>query len=141
MLQMIMNGVVPLISLMILFVRLFVLKPGIMYGYMILSVLQSVIVWPIVCVLILWERKYMLPTPPSRGHGIILLIFWTGVFALENLMFLNIRDPQWFFQLKTFKDIVLFSLFIARYVLTGTFHVFNHPNCNYYSIIAFNCCV
>jgi len=118
--KMILNGMVPIISLMILFVKLYILQPGIMYGYMILSLLQAVIVWPMVCILILWERKYMLPTPPSRGHGIILLIFWTGLFALENLMFLNLKDPDWFFQLKTFKDIVLFSMFTARYVVIGS---------------------
>jgi ATP-binding cassette subfamily B (MDR/TAP) protein 6 len=116
---MVLNGVIPVISVVTVFIELFVFKPGIMYGVTILSLCQALIAWPMVWVLIMWERKYMLPAPPARGHGIILLLFWTGMFALQNLSFFNINNPSWFFQLKTFKDIILFSLFIAKYSALG----------------------
>jgi ATP-binding cassette subfamily B (MDR/TAP) protein 6 len=117
--QVVLNASVSVICILTLIVELFVFKPGILYGYMILTLLQAIISWPMVITLIIWERKYMLPTPPSRGHGIILLLFWTGVFALQNLMILNIQNPQWFFEFKNFQDAIYFSLFLARYICLG----------------------
>jgi ATP-binding cassette, subfamily B (MDR/TAP), member 6 len=51
-------------------------------------------------VLLLVESKYMLPSVPSRGHGVILLIYWTLLFVAENLAFVNIKQKGWWFQLK-----------------------------------------
>jgi ATP-binding cassette subfamily B (MDR/TAP) protein 6 len=50
---------------------------------------------------LLWlERYYMLPTVPIKGHGLVLLIFWTIIFVKENLTFLNLRGLHWWFTLK-----------------------------------------
>jgi hypothetical protein len=32
------------------------------------------------------ERHYQLPTPPSHGHGIVLLTSWSSAFIAENLV-------------------------------------------------------
>lgn len=80
------------------------------------------------------ERKYLLPSVPTRGHGLILLVFWTLIFISENLAFLNLGQKEWWFQLKStytkrimFKDIsnkinssltdqIEMGLFVLRYI-------------------------
>lgn len=47
------------------------------------------------------ERHYQLPSTPSRGHGLVLLTFWTLSFVNENLSFINMRDNEWWFDYKT----------------------------------------
>ncbi|KAG8212741.1 hypothetical protein J437_LFUL019677, partial [Ladona fulva] len=65
------------------------------------------------------ERKYMLPSVPTRGHGIVLLIFWTSVFVSENLSFLNLnREKEWWFHMRSLADKLEMVFFIVRYLST-----------------------
>lgn len=66
--------------------------------------------------LIVKERYYLLPTVPSRGHGVVLLVFWTLIFINENLSFVNMRHEDWWFHLTSLKDKIEMSLFVLRYV-------------------------
>lgn len=43
----------------------------------------------------------MLPTAPGRGHSVTLLLFWTFLFAAENMAFMNLRRDDWWFHMKT----------------------------------------
>ena len=45
------------------------------------------------------ERHYQLPTPPSHGHGIVLLTSWSSAFVAENLAFLSMDNEDWWFNL------------------------------------------
>jgi len=69
------------------------------YGHMILSTSLIATSALYSLVLLLIERKYMLPSVPSRGHGIILLVYWTLLFVSENLSFVNIKQKGWWFKL------------------------------------------
>lgn len=79
------------------------------------------------------ERKYLLPSVPTRGHGLILLVFWTLIFISENLAFLNLGQKEWWFQLKKYlyqtnyrnisnkinfslTDQIEMGLFVLRYI-------------------------
>lgn len=115
---MMLNGLMPLVVVGQVAVKVFLGKPPALYGYMILPLLQGLLAWPLVCVLIIRERIYMLPAPPARGHGVILLLFWTAAFAFENLALLNIYSDDWFFKLKTPQDIVLLCIYVCKYVFT-----------------------
>ena len=64
------------------------------------------------------ERNALLPSIPARGHGLILLIFWTLTFVSQNLSFLNLQNEDWWFDLQTTSDYVEFTLFIVRYLMT-----------------------
>jgi ATP-binding cassette, subfamily B (MDR/TAP), member 6 len=59
--------------------------------------------------LVVKERHYQLPSVPSRGHGIVLLLF----FAL-----VNINSKDWWFELKTKKDRIEMGFFVTRYICT-----------------------
>ncbi|ODM99680.1 ATP-binding cassette sub-family B member 6, mitochondrial [Orchesella cincta] len=118
-LQMMLNGLMPLVVFGQVAVKVFLGDPQAVYGYMLLSLIQGLLAWPLVCVLVIRERIYMLPAPPARGHGVILLMFWTAAFAFENLALLNIYSEDWFFKLKNPKDIVLLSIYVCKYVFTG----------------------
>ena len=47
------------------------------------------------------ERSYQLPTPPSHGHGFVPLMTWTGAFIAENLAFLSMDNEAWWYHLTT----------------------------------------
>lgn len=67
--------------------------------------------------LVLKERFYMLPSLPTRGHGIVLLIFWTLVFVNENISVMNLKKEQWWIHVfATIRDKVEMSMFVTRYV-------------------------
>lgn len=97
------------------------------YGYMvrismgyIISLLESIVInWPLLLALpqllslaLTWvsylfaialiqqERNNQLPVAPVRGHGIVLLVFFTMIFIAENLTFINVRHEDWWFHFR-----------------------------------------
>lgn len=100
------------------FVQIYLVHDGVLYGYLILYTLGNAIVWPLSLHLVYLERNALLPSIPARGHGLILLIFWTLTFVAQNLAFLNMKNEDWWFDLETTSDIVEFSLFIVRFMST-----------------------
>lgn len=69
------------------------------------------------------ERNYVLPSVPSRGHGLILLTFWTLLLIFANLTFINLKRRDWWFSMKTYDDTIEMYLFICYYVGTLTLFV------------------
>ncbi|KAJ8956256.1 hypothetical protein NQ318_014990 [Aromia moschata] len=86
------------------------------YGYMIVSLVLTLFAYPFSVWIVRVERHYLLPSVPTRGHGIILLVFWTLIFISENLAFLNLGQNHWWFKLKDLTDQLEMSLFVLRYV-------------------------
>ena len=99
-------------------VQLYMVHNKVLYGYLILYTIGNFIVWPLSLHLIYLERNALLPSIPARGHGMILLIFWTLAFVAQNLAFLNMKNEDWWFDLITTADCIEFSLFIVRFVMT-----------------------
>jgi ATP-binding cassette, subfamily B (MDR/TAP), member 6 len=64
------------------------------------------------------ERHYQLPSTPSRGHGVILLLFFTLNFISQNVALINLNAEDWWFQMKTKRDNIEMGLFITRYIGT-----------------------
>ncbi|XP_076031730.1 ATP-binding cassette sub-family B member 6-like isoform X1 [Oratosquilla oratoria] len=93
-----------------------VLDKHVLYGYMIVVCVCNIVCWPLSLRLVFLERNYLLPSVPARGHGIVLLVFWTLVFVSENLAFLNLQNESWWFDLSTLTDKLEFILFVLRYV-------------------------
>ena len=54
--------------------------------------------------LISLERKSMLPTIPTRGHGLLLIVFWTLAFVRENLAFLSWWSHSWWWYLERYNN-------------------------------------
>lgn len=93
-----------------------VLNGGIVYGYMILSVLLTIAMFPFSAFLIILERNYLLPSVPTRGHGLVLLFFWTLVLISESLSFINLNREDWWFHLTTLTDEIEMGVFVTRFV-------------------------
>lgn len=68
--------------------------------------------------LVVKERHYQLPSVPTRGHGIVLLLFFTLTFISQNIALVNINSKDWWFEMKDRKDRVEMSLFVTRYICT-----------------------
>lgn len=68
--------------------------------------------------LVVKERHNQLPSVPTRGHGIILLLFFTLTFIAQNVALVNINSKDWWFDLKTKKDKIEMGFFVTRYVST-----------------------
>jgi Mitochondrial ABC-transporter N-terminal five TM region len=64
------------------------------------------------------ERRNQLPSVPTRGHGIILLLFFTLTFIAQNVALVNINSKDWWFDLKTEKDRIEMGFYVTRYVAT-----------------------
>ena len=99
-------------------VQLYLVHDGKLYGYLLLYTIGNVVVWPLSLHLLHLERNALLPSIPARGHGLILLIFWTLSFVSQNLSFLNMKNEEWWFHLRNTADYVEFSLFVVRYIMT-----------------------
>ncbi|KAK7590115.1 hypothetical protein V9T40_001728 [Parthenolecanium corni] len=98
------------------FVQLNYVYNGQVYGFMVIAAAVPVIIFPFSAYLIKVERYNMLPTAPGRGHSVTLLLFWTFLFAAENMAFMNLRRDDWWFHMKTTPAKIEMALFITRYV-------------------------
>ncbi|XP_067130723.1 ATP-binding cassette sub-family B member 6 [Centruroides vittatus] len=121
-LQIVTTLILPILAFVRFILQATVLEKRV-YGYAILHVSMTVVAWPCSLIIVFLERWRALPSIPTRGHGLVLLIFWTLVFINENLAFLNLKNKAWWFALRNSSDYVEFGLFILRYVLSMTMFV------------------
>lgn len=68
-------------------------------GYQLLTVLVLVVGWMGSLKVLSLERNRALPTIPTRGHGLVLLMFWSLAFLKENLAFVSWWSHQWWWHL------------------------------------------
>ncbi|KAK0175312.1 hypothetical protein PV327_009070 [Microctonus hyperodae] len=115
-LQKILLYLVPLLSITRIILQATILDDKRVYGYMILSTCLTIIIYPYSVHILRIERHKLLPSVPPRGHGLVLLGFWTLVFIGENLTFVNIGKAEWWFHLNTLSDQIEMALFVLRYV-------------------------
>ncbi|XP_051175300.1 ATP-binding cassette sub-family B member 6 [Leptopilina boulardi] len=107
---------VPILSLTRFILQATVLDDKTVYGYMLYNTILTIIVYPYSVYVLRVERHKLLPSVPPRGHGLVLLGFWTLTFCFENLVFINIGKNEWWFHLNTLTDQIEMSLFVLRYV-------------------------
>lgn len=100
-LQLFLTEFIPLLEIVRFVLQGTVLNDKTIYGYMVVSLVLTIFAYTFSIFVVRVERQYLLPSVPTRGHGIVLLIFWTLVFVSENLAFLNLGQKGWWFQLKT----------------------------------------
>ncbi|XP_076292860.1 ABC transporter ATP-binding protein/permease Hmt-1 [Lasioglossum baleicum] len=107
---------IPILSVLRIIFQGTILDDKKVYGYMILTTVLTVIIYPYSVYILKIERHKLLPGVPPRGHGIVLLGFWTLAFVVENLVFVNIEKLEWWFHLNTLTDQIEMALFVLRYV-------------------------
>ncbi|KAJ2949134.1 hypothetical protein O0L34_g6075 [Tuta absoluta] len=107
---------VPVLAVIRFLLQAFVFDGGHIYGYMILALASTLVVFPLSAYLAVLERRYLLPSVPPRGHGFVLLVFWALIFVSENLSFLNLNKEGWWWHLKNLQDRLEMALFVGRYV-------------------------
>lgn len=115
-LQMFLTGLLSMIVIVKFVLQVVLINHGHAYGYMVFSTLVMSLAYSFSAVLILVERNYLLPSLPTRGHGLVLLLFWTFMFISENLMFINLHREDWWTHLETKVDKVEMALFVTKYV-------------------------
>ncbi|KAL5012191.1 hypothetical protein ScPMuIL_010742 [Solemya velum] len=87
-------------------------------GYQLLNALVAMVIWPLSLRLMCLERNNALPSIPTRGHGLVLLIFWTLAFVRENVAFVSWWNQSWWWYLESDGDRIEFSLWLIRYLCT-----------------------
>lgn len=90
-----------------------------LYGFNIVWGGLTILSWLWSLYLVCLERYFALPSVPTGGHGLILLIFWTGALVAESILFINFNSPVWFFHLSSAKDKYLLALFASRFMVTS----------------------
>ena len=73
----------------------------IVYGYEVFTCLALLYSWCASMRLMFLERGKVLPSIPTRGHGLVLLVFWSLAFVKENLPFVSWWSPDYWWHLKT----------------------------------------
>lgn len=114
--QIFITFLLPVIAVVRFILQATVINGGLVCGYMILSLVLTITMFPFSAILIIVERNYLLPSVPSRGHGLILLFFWTSVLISESLSFINLNREDWWFHLRTLTDEIEMSVFVTRFV-------------------------
>ncbi|KAL0103387.1 hypothetical protein PUN28_017568 [Cardiocondyla obscurior] len=107
---------VPILSIVRIICQATILDDGKIYGYMILTTVLTVIVYPYSIYILKLERHRLLPSVTPSGHGLVLLGFWTLAFVAENLILINIEKLEWWFHLNSVTDQIEMALFILRYI-------------------------
>ncbi|CAK1580313.1 unnamed protein product [Parnassius mnemosyne] len=107
---------VPILAVIRFLLQALVFKGGHIYGYMIVALVVTLVVFPLSAYLAVLEKRYLLPSVPPRGHGFVLLVFWAMIFVSENLSFLNLNKEGWWWHLRNLQDRLEMSLFVGRYV-------------------------
>lgn len=115
-LQMFLTMMLSVIIIIKFVLQVVLINHGHFYGYMVFSTVVMSLVYPFSAILILVERNYLLPSLPTRGHGLVLLLFWTFMFISENLMFINLHREDWWTHLQTDMEKVQMALFVIKYV-------------------------
>lgn len=96
--QLTLEGIMVCESVANVLIHSFWLNPGVIVPYRILSSVFLSLAWLFSIFLIFVERHRMLPTIPTRGHGLVLVLFWMIAFAFENVAFISWQSPQWWWQ-------------------------------------------
>ncbi|XP_050524604.1 ATP-binding cassette sub-family B member 6 [Daktulosphaira vitifoliae] len=117
-LQMSITFILPLLSITKFLVDVYFFQSGVIYGYQAVYLVVIIFVFPLSAKLILLERHSLLPSMPARGHGLVLLIFWTLVFTSENVYFLTLKTEDWWFHLEKINNKIKLVLFIMQYILS-----------------------
>ncbi|KAH8307650.1 hypothetical protein KR044_007307, partial [Drosophila immigrans] len=105
---------VPVLALLRFFLNARIYQDSAVYGYMILYTCVVCFSYPFCICLIVKERHYQLPSLPTRGHGLILLLFWTLALINEALAIVNMGNEDWWFHLKNNKDEIEMGMFVTR---------------------------
>lgn len=69
-------------------------------GYQVFAALAMLYCWIASVRLMFYERRQMLPSIPTRGHGLVLLLFWSLVFVKENLPFISWWSSSYWWKLE-----------------------------------------
>ncbi|XP_071102435.1 ATP-binding cassette sub-family B member 6-like [Haliotis cracherodii] len=89
-----------------------------LYGYEILTAMLLLVAWIISLRLMSLERNYALPSIPTRGHGLVLLLFWCLAFVRENLAFVSWWSHKWWWYMDSVENHLEFGFWVVRYVFT-----------------------
>ncbi|KAH8358778.1 hypothetical protein KR093_002463, partial [Drosophila rubida] len=105
---------VPVLAVLRFFLNARIYADSAVYGYMIFYTCVVCFSYPFSICLIVKERHYQLPSLPTRGHGLILLLFWTLSLINEALAIVNLGHEDWWFHLKNNKDEIEMGMFVTR---------------------------
>lgn len=74
--------------------------PQKVYGYQILTMIALFLAWSGSIRLLFLERNKALPTIPTRGHGLVLLMLWTLALIKEHLPLISWWSNRYWWNIK-----------------------------------------
>ncbi|XP_074659669.1 ATP-binding cassette sub-family B member 6-like isoform X2 [Tubulanus polymorphus] len=118
-LQMALAGVMAVESVVRVIMDVSELHAGTVYGFEIARACLRTAAWTVSICLVFKERRWLLPTIPTRGHGLVLLVFWGAAFLSENVAFVSWNSDLWWWDIKGIE----FGLWLVRYISTFSLFV------------------
>lgn len=113
--QIVLTFFLPFLALSRFILQATLFNHGVVYGYTIVPMTCSLLVYPLSYWLMHLERNYLLPSVPPQGYGVVLLLFWALQLIIESLTFVNFRQPSWWFNFATDQQRVELSMFLLRF--------------------------
>ncbi|XP_063421538.1 ATP-binding cassette sub-family B member 6-like isoform X1 [Mytilus trossulus] len=92
--------------------------PQKVYGYQILTMIALFLAWSGSVRLLFLERNKALPTIPTRGHGLVLLMLWSLALIKEHLPLISWWSNRYWWNIKGDSNKIEFGLWVVRYVCT-----------------------
>ena len=93
-----------------------VIEPKRLQGYVMVGDVGTLLTWLMAFFVLRAESSRYFKVHLSR-HSIGLLIFWSLAFVIENLAFISLNNPHWWFGQKTRIQKAEFGLFVTRYTI------------------------
>ncbi|ESO01170.1 hypothetical protein HELRODRAFT_192396 [Helobdella robusta] len=104
-------------------IEVVVINKGVAYGYQIMCNVFLIVSWLVIVIVTYVECRWTLPSIPTRGHGLVVLVFVTLAFVIENLTFLSYFSPLWWFEERSRSNNIELGLFCARYFFTSFYFI------------------
>lgn len=83
-------------------------------GYHVSTACSFILAYLITLRLLFLERNYALPSIPTRGHGLLLILFWTLALIREILAFVSWWSSEWWWHLKSWVEKSVFLNFFLK---------------------------
>ena len=81
-----------------------------------LNCATAFVAWSVSLNLIYVETHKVLPSIPSRGHGLILIVFWTLAFVVENCSIILLRSDDWFWSLDRYLNMLAYTHVVSKLI-------------------------
>ena len=93
--QVLLHVCLPLLAITRLILQATVITPKHLLGHQVLVAVATCVTYPLSIAVVMLERRRQLPSIPTRGHGLVVLMFWALAVVTEGVALTSWFSPLW----------------------------------------------